>query len=199
MVEIKTRRDPDSGRGKEVQTVGKTVKKSKVKGKGRGKKYSEKQKSTVREMLAMGYSIREISEKVKIPESTIRSWKTAILSETPEELAKVRAEKRVELAGAVWDNAVNANKLLTMRLERALKLEDGLDAIIGIVMTATEDELDPETRRNILKSLQAMRFDRPTDIAQVFGVAVDKHYKLVGDEKTQVELSGSVCTKLEDV
>ena len=114
-------------------------------------------------------------------------------------MAKVRAEKRVELAGAVWDNAVNANKLLTMRLERALKLEDGLDAIIGIVMTATEDELDPETRRNILKSLQAMRFDRPTDIAQVFGVAVDKHYKLVGDEKTQVELSGSVGTKLEDV
>jgi len=179
--------------------VGKTVKKSKVKGKGRGKKYSEKQKSTVREMLAMGYSIREISEKVKIPESTIRSWKTALISEAPEELAKVRAEKRAELAGAVWDDAIMAEKLLSLRLERAVKLEHGLDALIGVVMGATEQELDPETRRNILKSLQAMRFDRPGDITQVFGVMIDKHYKLVGDEKTKVELNGTLGTKLEDV
>lgn len=177
----------------------KAAKRSKVKGKGRGRKYSEKQRSMVREMLAMGYSIREISVKVKIPESTIRSWKTALISEAPEELAKVRAEKRAELAGAVWEDAILAEKLLSMRLSRAIKLEDGLDALIGIVMTASEDELDPETRRNILKSLQAMRFDRPGDITQVFGVMVDKHYKLVGDEKTQVELSGSVGTKLEDV
>ena len=190
------------GRGKEVQTVGKTTKKpkkAKTKGNGRGKKYSEKERGTVRELLAMGYSVHDISERTKIPESTIRSWKVALLSETPEELAKVRAEKRAALAGKVWDDAILAEILLSRRLERAIKLEDGLDTIIGIVMSATEEEMTPETRRSILKQLEGLRFDRPSDITQVFGTMVDKHAKLMGDDKTHVEVSGTVGTRFEDV
>ena len=181
--------------------MGKTAKKSKkvkTKGNGRGKKYSEKERGTVRELLAMGYSVRDISERTKIPESTIRSWKVSLLSEAPEELAKVRAEKRAALAGKVWDDAILAEILLSRRLERAIKLEDGLDVIIGIVMSATEEELSPETRRSILKQLEGLRFDRPGDITQVFSTMVDKHAKLMGDDKTHVELSGTVGTKLED-
>ena len=77
-------------------------------------------------------------------------------------------------------------------------MEDGLDTIIGIVMSATEDEMTPETRKNILRQLEGLRFDRPGDITQVFGTMVDKHAKLMGDDKTHVELSGTVGTKLED-
>ena len=181
--------------------MGKTSKKSKktkTKGNGRGKKYSEKERGKVRELLAMGYSVHDISERTKIPESTIRSWKVALLSETPEELAKVRAEKRAALAGKVWDDAILAEELLARRLERALKVEDGLDTIIGIVMSATEEEMTPETRKNILRQLEGLRFDRPGDITQVFGTMVDKHAKLMGDDKTHVELSGTVGTRLED-
>lgn len=182
--------------------MGKTTKKSqkaKTKGNGRGKKYSEKERGTVRELLAMGYSVHDISERTKIPESTIRSWKVALLSEAPEELAKVRAEKRAALAGKVWDDAILAEILLSRRLERAIKLEDGLDTIIGIVMSATEEEMTPETRRNILKQLEGLRFDRPGDITQVFSTMVDKHAKLMGDDKTHVEVSGTVGTRFEDV
>lgn len=201
ILELRTRRDPLEGRGKEVQAVGKTSKKSKkakTKGNGRGKKYTEKERGKVRELLAMGYSVHDISERTKIPESTIRSWKVALLSETPEELAKVRAEKRAALAGKVWDDAILAEELLARRLERALKVEDGLDTIIGIVMSASEEEMAPETRRNILRQLEGLRFDRPGDITQVFGTMVDKHAKLMGDDKTHVELSGTVGTRLED-
>lgn len=181
--------------------MGKTSKKSKktqTKGNGRGKKYTEKERGTVREMLAMGYSVHGISERTQIPESTIRSWKVALLSEAPEELAKVRAEKRAALAGKVWDDAILAEELLARRLERALEVEDQLDTLIGIVMSASEEEMAPETRRSILRQLEGLRFDRPGDITQVFGTMVDKHAKLIGDDKTHVELSGSVGTKLED-
>lgn len=190
------------GRGKEVETVGKTAKKSKktqTKGNGRGKKYNEKQKTQVKEMLAMGHSVREISERTKIPESTIRSWKNSIISDDPDELAKVRAEKRTELAGKVWDDAIRAETLLSMRLERAIREEAGLDALMSLVLGASEEELDNETRRNILKQLQSMRFDKPSDIVTVFGTMVDKHAKLIGDEKTKVEMSGTVGTRFEDV
>ena len=172
-------------------------KKGSKKGKGRGKKYCEKDKTRVKEMLAMGHSIREISDSTKIPESTIRSWKNAILSDDPEELSKVRTEKRTELAGKVWDDAIRAETLLSMRLERAIREEAGLDALMSLVLGASEEELDNETRRNILKQLQSMRFDRPSDIVMVFGTMVDKHAKLIGDEKTKVEVSGTV-TRLED-
>lgn len=181
--------------------MGKTSKKPKkikTKGNGRGKKYSEKERGQVRELLAMGYSVHDISERTKIPESTIRSWKVALLSETPEELAKVRAEKRAALAGKVWDDAILAEELLARRLERALKVEDGLDTLIGLVESATEEELSPESRRGILRTLEGLRFDRAGDITQVFGTMVDKHAKLMGDDKTHVELSGTVGTRLED-
>ena len=79
------------------------------------KRYTEEQRVKAIEMMAL-YGLTEVSEKLDIPVTTLKTWKdgkTAKSRETAINFEEIRKEKKAEFVARAWDSLIlGLNRLL---------------------------------------------------------------------------------------
>lgn len=180
--------------------AGKSGKKSRAKkASQQGRKYSEEVRQKALILIADGKSVREVSEEMQVPESTIKSWKKASLESDPQELAKLRLERKMRFAAIAGANAEKAALLIGRNLERIQSSQDELDKLIRAVgELGPEDEVTKEQAKRAVEVLNRLKDPGLRDLSVAAGTMYDKAALAEGD--ATVNLGGSVGVhKIEDL
>lgn len=177
----------------------KSKKGKKVGGKQQGRKYSEEVRQKALMLIADGKSVREVSEEMQVPESTIKSWKKASLESDPQELAKLRLERKMRFAAIAGANAEKAALLIGRNLERIQSSQDELDKLIRAVgELGPEDEVTKEQAKRAVEVLNRLKDPGLRDLSVAAGTMYDKAALAEGD--ATVNLGGTVGVhKIEDL
>ncbi len=165
-----------------------------------GKKYDAATKEQALAMLAVSTSIQEVSDKLQIPFSTLKTWKDAA-EKNNDEFVKLRNEKKKAFIDDAWDIISDANKLMKIKLRRALTQEENLDAALEEMEDSMdwEDKKERAKRLNVINKINSLKIENVGSLASIAGTMYDKQ-ALANNEKTMnigVESLESLIKKVE--
>lgn len=165
----------------------------------KGKKYNEDVKEKAYALFASGNSYAFVSEKLGIPESTLRGWrKQPSNAENEEKLAELRAKKKQEFVDRAWRSIELSQNIMERRLRRALEQENEIDELLLLVDESARDEgLTQEMKRGLLTRVSALHCDDLGKLVQVQGVLYDKQ-ALANKEATEIVDGQVTLKKFED-
>jgi len=156
------------------------------------RRYTDKDRITALELLALGHSLSDVSRQLNIPVTTIHNWdknKTEGAKEikkelNSEELERIRKEKKEEFVAKANDIIKKGLSLLDKRITRALEEEESIDElIVQLVKKANkgEEELNISEIKEIANKLKEMKVQRVSEITTAIGTLYDKQALAIGD------------------
>jgi|LSQX01.2.fsa_nt_gb DNA-binding transcriptional MerR regulator len=156
------------------------------------RRYTDKDRITALELLALGHSLSDVSRQLNIPVTTIHNWdknKTEGAKEikkelNSEELERIRKEKKEEFVAKANDIIKKGLSLLDKRITRALEEEESIDElIVQLVKKAKkgEEELNISDIKEIANKLKEMKVQRVSEITTAIGTLYDKQALAIGD------------------
>lgn len=156
-----------------------------------GSKYSDEIKEKALAMLTT-MSYKEVSEKLDVPDTTLRDWKNNAEKINPE-FVKLREEKKKEFVEDAWDIIGKANKLLKKKIDRALSVEDDIEKIMD--KARNNEELEKDDFVALTKNIHKLGIDNIGQVSTVIGTLYDKQ-ALINKEAT---VNHGASGTLEDV
>jgi DNA-binding transcriptional MerR regulator len=154
------------------------------------RRYTDKDRITALELLALGHSLSDVSRQLNIPVTTIHNWdknKTEGAKEikkelNSEELERIRKEKKEEFVAKANDIIKKGLSLLDKRITRALEEEESLDELIcELVKKNNENELSIAEIKEIANKLKEMKVQRVSEITTAIGTLYDKQALAIGE------------------
>lgn len=160
-----------------------------------GKKYNDDIKERAFALLALNNNARYVAEALKIPYTTVATWKTQFikdskkLKETEElsdevtksttnsetmDFVRLRQKKREEFIHKSWELIDDATDLIRRRLERAVNSEDIIDEIVNEICELDYKELTDKQRKALYNKISAIKVDNVKELAVVLGTLYDK-------------------------
>lgn len=160
-----------------------------------GSIYSDAIKEKAIAMLGVK-TVREVSKKLKIPESTLRDWNRNANKINPD-LAELRDKKKKDFANKAWEVINESLEVAQKRVHRLNKLENNIDVVAGAIQhnasdICKENQMSLNELKDIVKELQALKGVKLSELSILIGTMFDKQ-ALVNNEPTEI-----TKTKLED-
>lgn len=160
-----------------------------------GSMYSDALKEKAIAMLGVK-TVREVSKKLKIPESTLRDWNRNATKINPE-LAELRDKKKKDFANKAWEVINESLEVTQKRIHRLNKLEENVDIVAGKIRSNAEDickenQISLNELKDIINELQSLKVVKVSELSVLIGTMFDKQ-ALVNNEPTEI-----TKTKLED-
>lgn len=160
-----------------------------------GSIYSDAIKEKAIAMLGVK-TVREVSKKLKIPESTLRDWNRNANKINPD-LAELRDKKKKDFANKAWEVINESLEVAQKRVRRLNKLENNIDVVAGAIQhnasdICKENQMSLNELKDIVKELQALKGVKLSELSILIGTMFDKQ-ALVNNEPTEI-----TKTKLED-
>jgi signal transduction histidine kinase len=175
------------------------------------RRYTDKDRITALELLALGHSLSDVSRALKIPISTIKGWndeKTlgakAIKKDlNSEELAKFRKQKKEEFVNNAWEAIDMANQLIKRQLERALEQEAEInklldDAIDEIETSEMEYKEKQAAKRAVYSKIAQLKIEDINKLSTTLGTLYDKQALAQGDATVNAGIKVQLDGELED-
>lgn len=171
------------------------------------RRYTDKDRITALELLALGHSLSDVSRQLNIPVTTIHNWdknKTEGAKEikkelNSEELERIRKEKKEEFVAKANDIIKKGLSLLDKRLTRALEEEESLDELIcELVKKNNENELSTAEIKEIANKLKEMKVQRVSEITTAIGTLYDKQALAQGDATINAGIKVTLDGELDE-
>lgn len=147
----------------------------------RGKGYSGGEKEKVYALWADGETPATIAKRLKIPQSTVRTW---IKSKPPDEFDEVRGEKKRARTRAFIKQAddiiSDGMELLAARFKRALTKESELDVLLAEI--ARDRDMMPEQKAALIKKLKELQLSDVRSLTIAIATLYDKRELAKGRE-----------------
>lgn len=154
----------------------------------KGQKYTDDIKERALAEYATCGNVKETARKLKIPYSTVRGW---LDRKEPDELDKVRDEKKREFIEGAWDVVINGTKLENRRIKTALSKEAEFEKIIEEITNMSPKEVPENIKAIIIPKLRMLQVQDLKSIAIAVGTMYDKR-ALAEGEVTERSESGVV-------
>ena len=155
----------------------------------RGQKYSDEDKEKAYALCLDGETASNISKRLKIPESTIRTW---LKNKPPDEFDEFREEKKrartrafIEQADGIIRNGMN---ILASRFERALKKEAELDELLSAV--SEDEDMSPKQKEALIRKLKELQLSDVRSLTIAVATLYDK--RELAEGQTEAQESGGV-------
>lgn len=139
----------------------------------RGKEYTSGEREKAYALYGVGESITAISKKLKIPQSTIRSW---IKKQPDDEFAELRAEKMrartrgyIEQADEIIDTGM---EILAGQFRRALEKQEELDSLMSEI--ARDEDMGDKQKSALIKKLGELSLTNVRDVTIAIATIYDK-------------------------
>jgi len=173
------------------------------------RRYTDKDRITALELLALGHSLSDVSRQLNIPVTTIHNWekeKTDGAREikkelNSEELERIRKEKKEEFVAEANSIISKGLKLLDKRITRALEEEESIDElIVQLVKKAKkgEEELNISEIKEIANKLKEMKVQRVSEITTAIGTLYDKQALAQGEATVNAGIKVQLDGELKD-
>ena len=148
-----------------------------------GSKYTDEQKEQALAMLVT-MSFKEVSQKLNIPDTTLRDWKSNEEKINPE-FVKLRAEKKKAFVEKSWSIIEKANQLLERKLNRAINKEVELDMALEALDEDTDwgNKKEKETYLRVARKVDSLKMENIGQLSTVIGTLYDKQ-ALINKEAT---------------
>lgn len=154
--------------------------KNTVKGKQRGKPYSEGMKTTCLAELLV-HDIHYVAQKHKIPESTLRGWVKKAKEENPDEWAVAR---RAAIKSISTMAAAGAHMAVQQAVHALDKNEDDVqehERLIGVLMDPEVDEAEKKDAQEKLKLVRPMSEYQRIAYIRALTTATQKADEMAGE------------------
>lgn len=160
----------------------------------KGQKYNDDLKEKARALLAVNSSSAFVARELRLPESTIRTWKKLFEKESgSESFAELRQKKKEDFVKQAWTDIELANSILHRRLERAANDEAKLDDLLNAIVLSSETNL--EEKKALVAQICSLKLMDISKVCTAIGLLYDKQALASKDATTVVE--GNV--KFEDM
>lgn len=148
-----------------------------------GSKYTDEQKEQALAMLVT-MSFKEVSQKLNIPDTTLRDWKSNEEKINPE-FVKLREEKKKAFVEKSWSIIEKANQLLERKLNRAINKEVELDMALEALDEDTDwgNKKEKETYLRVARKVDSLKMENIGQLSTVIGTLYDKQ-ALINKEAT---------------
>lgn len=160
-----------------------------------GMKYNDDIKEKAFALLAVNNNLKAVARELKLPESTVRTWRKKWLAERDEDLSEdnknlveLRAKKKEKFVNNAWRVIESSMTIAKKRVERAVYFEQRIDAVAEAI-TKHHEALTRETGIawdalcEIVKELQGFKTLRLGEVSTLLGVMYDKQ-ALINKEPT---------------
>lgn len=150
----------------------------------RGSKTDDKLKEKALAMLATNMSMTKVAEELKIPLTTLSTWKKE--AEKDQEFVELRKKNKEQFVKEAWGAITDSVLLLSRRIKRALENEEELDELKEELIANADT---PEQKKQIVNKFSALKFEDVSKLSSVIGVLYDKQALCVGEETQKVGLT----------
>ena len=160
----------------------------------KGKKYGDDIKEKAYMMYAVCGNASEVSRRLNVPLSTIHKW---LKRKTPDELDSLREEKKrdfVEKSSEIIDKSL---MLLERRIDRAIEYEAELDEIIDELKNSDNNEISPQTKTELIKTLNKLKVQDIKSLTVAIGTLYDKRALARGESTENSTITVSLPKEIE--
>jgi transposase-like protein len=137
----------------------------------KGKRISDEKREKVIALYSAGESYSDISKVTKVSKTSVSSIVKAYRESNPDELERVRLEKRTELVEEAADVVRDLYSLLGRRVKTLLEHEDKLDDIIDSI---AEYDGSDKFKNGLINKISGLLSPKLTEITIAMGTAYDK-------------------------
>lgn len=158
----------------------------------RGKKTDEQMIANIMTSYALTNSYNATAKELGISDTTVKT----IIEKHKEEFGKVKEQKKEEFSKKADRIVDKALELLERRYNKALKNEDELEELIGLIMSVDEKEEDISYKEKvaIAKKIGRIELNSLSEITTSMGTLYDK-MRLAKGESTNNE---NIVVKMSD-
>ena len=144
----------------------------------RGQKYPDEIKEKAFLLYATCGNYNEVSRQLCVPYATVKGW---IDGKKPDELDKLREEKKRGFIDKASDIIDKGLRLLNRRLDRAIEHENDLDKLIDEIYRTGKEELSQEEKNRLVSKIRSLQIQNMRDITTAIGTLYDKRALAKGD------------------
>lgn len=160
----------------------------------RGQKYNEDLKEKAIALLTVNNSVSFVARELKLPRSTVKSWKEDYDKKAQEggedTIAKLRQKKKEDFVDNAWKLINDSMTVAQKRITRELELEDSVDKIAEL-LKANSKKIGEETGigwfelLNLIDRLKTVKNFKLSELSTLVGTMYDKQ-ALANKEATQI-------------
>lgn len=161
----------------------------------KGQKYGDELKERAYAEYAICGNCNEVSRKIGVPYSTVKGW---INKKPPDELDKLRDEKKKEFIDSAGRIIKKGMDLLNFRLQTALDKEQEISRIIDEIASADPKEISDGVKASIIPKLRAMQVQDIKSIAITVGTIYDKRALAEGDVTERSESGVIILPEIKE-
>lgn len=137
----------------------------------KGKKISDAKREKVIALFSAGESYSDIAKVTKVSKTAISGIVKAYRESVPDELERLRIEKRTELIDDAAEVVKGLYTLLGRRVKTLLEHEDKLDDIIDVIADADGSD---KWKNGLINKISGLLSPKLTEITIAMGTAYDK-------------------------
>ena len=155
----------------------------------RGQKYNEDLKEKAIALLTVNNSVSFVARELKLPRSTVKSWKEDYDKKAQEDgedtIAKLRQKKKEQFVEDAWRLVDKVKTILERRLDRAIQSEDKMDELLEEILQLDYKQLTVQQRKALYTRISALKIEDIKALSTVLGTLYDKQ-ALANKEATQI-------------
>ena len=155
----------------------------------RGQKYNEDLKEKAIALLTVNNSVSFVARELKLPRTTINSWKADFDKKAREngedEIVKLRQKKKEQFVEDAWRLVDKVKTILERRLDRAIQSEDKMDELLEEILQLDYKQLTVQQRKALYRRISALKIEDIKALSTVLGTLYDKQ-ALANKEATQI-------------
>lgn len=155
----------------------------------RGQKYNDDLKEKAIALLTVNNSVSFVARELKLPRSTVKSWKEDYDKKAQEDgedtIAKLRQKKKEQFVEDAWRLVDKVKTILERRLDRAIQSEDKMDELLEEILQLDYKQLTVQQRKALYTRISALKIEDIKALSTVLGTLYDKQ-ALANKEATQI-------------
>lgn len=149
----------------------------------RGSKIDDDIKELAIALLSTNQSMTKISQKLKIPLSTLSTWKKEVENDT--EFVEVRRKNKERFVTDAWGVIGDSLSLIARRVKRALEEEDEIDKLKDAVIAGAPNG----DNKSIYARFNSLKIENISSLSSIVGVLYDKQALINNEPTNKVELT----------
>ena len=155
----------------------------------RGQKYNDDLKEKAIALLTVNNSVSFVARELKLPRSTVKSWKEDYDKKAGKDgkdtVAKLRQKKKEKFVEDAWRLVDKVKTILERRLDRAIQSEDKMDELLEEILQLDYKQLTVQQRKALYTRISALKIEDIKALSTVLGTLYDKQ-ALANKEATQI-------------
>lgn len=170
----------------------------------RGQQWDDETKAKAIVMMESENNLENVVRELKVPRSTLRSWRDnhdkKAVENGEETIAEIRQRKKEEFARKAWRTIDTAMQIAERRLQRELTAEGAIDELCEKIAKDPTILEDPELLRDTLTKINSTKITKISELSTLIGTLFDK-YSLANKDPT-VNIGGEIdinVKKFEDL